>query len=101
VLLPNRGVIYLGATAENTYLHGGDRRRKAAFSLEVVVWTSGLTVRRIFTLGTPLTYCIETTDELPIEVIRLHARRQRRDGTSQEHRIPREAIKRYLEERDE
>jgi hypothetical protein len=96
VLLPSAGFIYLGATAEMTYMHGVDLRRRAAYSLELRVRVDPSMVTRMATPGTPLTIRIETLDEVPIEVVSLRVRRPRA-GAWHEETVLADMIERYLE----
>jgi hypothetical protein len=97
VLRPKNGVVFLGLTASETYLHGADRRRARAFSLELRVFADAALVRRVATFGIPITVRIETTHEIRVEVISLRARTRVGDGRWLEKAIPPGQIERYLE----
>jgi len=79
-LKPKAGRIFIGGSAEETFAHGADRSRRAAFSLEVrTTKLVDANVERTRTPGVPTTTIINTKTPQKIEIGSLHVRTLHRD----------------------
>lgn len=79
-LLPNGGQVFLSETLHETFAHGADLERRAAFSIEVRVETANAMVERVSTPGCPRTVILRTDTPQAVEIIRLHVRTRREGG---------------------
>jgi hypothetical protein len=99
-LKPSGGRIFVGGwDRTRLYMHGADSARRASFVMEVEVSYDRSRVRLEYTStrGVPNTVILHTTDEVPVRVLRLFARRKGEDGWEEQEYVGESAIRQALQ----
>jgi hypothetical protein len=79
VMIPKNGEVFLSNKLD-TFVHGVDLARNAAFSIEVEASTSGVSVLRTAVPGNPQTIVLRSNANIPTNVLRLFTRTRNAEG---------------------